>query len=1493
MKKVSLTQVLSFVLLSAVAVIFSVNTGFAQQYFYGVKVDSTNYTGGDINVSAQVSVANNVFHPGNVAISTTSSALIRGALVYVSTGINIGNFTGSRNSVDINKLTSPNTVTITIDALNAYIETSGTIGDIAANENSVSVKDFLPYADYITAASLWAEAKSVGNITVNSNSANINGLADEVGSVMGASMYAEADSKIGNVTANSNNVKIQDANVIHYTAAADLIIYASTSIGNITANSNKVEINNANYVNRVYGLWMDSHIYSSSSSLSTVTANFNEVSISSSYVEDNALNSTSGACIRAEGFSSVTADNNKVTILDSSIKDSNIFSVEIRTSDVDGYVRWLAIKNVQANNNSILISASNLNSVYAYGVSVQGINAIVNNNSVLIQNSLLSNGGWLKGVNVNAYLSGKANNNSLTIKNVIVENGEYIIGAGLGAGEFWYYAGWDFNSAVEYGAFEATNNSVRLENIAGDGFDRAYGASMAVYGGIGKVNKNSVYMLNAKANDRVYGGYNYAEGGSLATEQYANENSVTLINSWADYVYGGYSRSNNTRLYYSTTTGNTEGIGNTLNFANNNTVSITGGEVRVVCGGAARSQTSNAQANNNSVIIENASYISDRVGGGSARGAFLADSLNGNITANGNFVSIKNSLYGGDGAVAAEVRLDNAASAGNITANSNKLEIYNTSKVWHAFGAMLASGASASTSSLFNINLSNNEVSIVSSYADYIYGSDLYFNGVANTVSDNNKVKISNSVSNGSIYGACVYNYSSYAANGKFSNSQANNNSVSISGSYANNVNGVNIDGDNIIATGNSVTITDSLRFENVRGAYGEAYLSGTFSGNSVSIKNTNGYNGSGIYGAYLRAVYDTDNLYTDKYASAGHGVFEASENSVYIENIKGWSDVYGARVGANAGIGKVNKNSVYILDSTVDEVYGACIGNDGWQAIVTEMYANENSVTLINSNADGNIYGGSSWSHAVRASTASTSTDGKVINFANNNTVYVKGGIIQSVYGGYAYSQTSNAQANNNTVVIENVAKVYDIYGGEASGKSDEQVQAINNTVTIIGGLNVEGNICGGRAENSGTGGVDRMTGNTLNVKGGHITASGIRGFENYNLYVANLDTPVIYAINGGGYGNLVDVSSSNVNLFLHKGVKVATGDKIDLIRSGCGVTNSSNTQASAKGGVSKIYTFDIAVNDDGDILQACVLSADNNKEVKALSEGVAAGAILAGLGADIVNSGLLANLQEGKIEVVGAFFGGKSKYDTGSSVELNSLGAAAGLAKQFACFGGFAAGIFVEYASSDFDTEYSGINSTGKADYIGGGILARKDVKENLYVEGLVRGGKVNNDYKTKLADDYGTTADFDYSSTYFGFGLGAGRIFAANEKLDIDLFGKYTLTSVSGGDADLETGEKYEFDSVLSNRLQIGAKGEYKASETIKPYLSLSLDYELSGEVNAKIDGEKIEAPSFGGATFSAGLGASAKVIENLTLDLSTQFHAGARAGFGGLLKLKYKI
>ncbi|MCL2484811.1 MAG: autotransporter outer membrane beta-barrel domain-containing protein [Endomicrobia bacterium] len=1265
-------KVLMFVLFLSGITVLSASQAFAQWTWY--YADVVTDPAAEINISStQISVSGNVFQPGGWSIGPSEYVKIYNACVGIDTYENIGNITVSNSSAAINGLVSGGNY---IGNIFIDIDTSGSVGNINANQNFISIKDM----------------------------SNVNGV------LCSADIYIEAD-KTGNITANSNKIEV---------------------------------INSHGWVAYVFGTTIGNNIASSSSY--TITANANEVSVTSSSVEYSIYGSNMGI----GGVANITSDNNKVTVAYStagSIIGANVGSY----SDFD-------MKNMitQANNNSVSISNSYFNSSNseAFGTSGSGANVITNNNSLSIENSLrIVN---VYGAYSSALFSAKANNNSVSVKNTTARSGydTFICGGALDGGDF---ISWDvYKNKSDFGVFEAIGNSVRIENLTGGDSLKISGAYGDIYAGIGKVNNNSVYILNSSTSEYVFGGDIQSNGDALATELYANENTVTLVNSMANAIYGGSSLSQNTAADYNPITDTFTPGGKTLNFANSNKVLITSGNVLNVWGAYADSKTSNVQANNNKVEISysTVSYVT----GVWAR-SYTDDPANSTVQSNNNSISISNS------------------------------------------------------------NLSGNCVS------------------------------------------------------------------------------GAETQGDNVFASGNSVSIENSLRMAYVYGAYSDwAQLSAKINGNSVSVKNINANNDVYIYGAQLYC-----GGMGSPYENIGHSGFETNNNSVRIENLTSndYTEVNGAYIGLEAGIGAANQNSVYMLNSNVSSVFGGHVYSE-YDWIAREQYANQNSVTLINSTST-YVYGGYAYSDESRLSSVSASGSGNTLSVANGNKVSITGGSVYVVDGGYAESESSNAQANNNSVTLENLSgTVYYICGSEAYGKFDGgKVQAINNTVTIIGNLDVSDGIYGGWAQNLGTGGFDDITGNTLNVKGGYITTDVIYGFENYNFYIqdANITSPILSIANGYS-GNTLDLSSANVKVILGKGVKLNTGDEIVLMQNSSvtGIASElNNSQIVTKQGITKINTFNLHVDTAASAgvhtLNATLIAINANSDVKALSEGVAGAVIAAGQAADMANGNLLSSgLQEGQLEVIGAAFGGISKYNTGSSVDVTAFGAVAGIGMKLAPL---SAGVFVEYVNASFDTEYNGITGNGKASAIGGGVLAKKDINKNLYAEGMIRGGQVSNDYTTELADEEGITADFDHNSIYFGLALGGGCVYQINEKISIDGYGRYVFTNTGGTEVDLPTGEKFKFDYTMSNRIIIGAKGDYKINDMFTPYAALSYDYELSGDITAKIDGADIEVPTLNGGTFVFGLGSSAKVMEGLTLDLSINGYGGVRQGFSGFLKLKYEI
>ena len=212
----------------------------------------------------------------------------------------------------------------------------------------------------------------------------------------------------------------------------------------------------------------------------------------------------------------------------------------------------------------------------------------------------------------------------------------------------------------------------------------------------------------------------------------------------------------------------------------------------------------------------------------------------GNINASGNSVKIDRFTADAGQIHALNIYLDNIASVGNITADSNKVEISSMAGGFDVYAARVSIAGPLSSS--FKINSSKNEISITGSQTGDISASDISISSwsLANITSDNNKITVLDSEI-GRVCGVGINSKSDVRDLINFTKNQANNNSILISNSlsYDRTTEAVYIDGDNITATGNSVTILNSpeFYFYEVYGVEGYAALSGKLNNNSVFIK--------------------------------------------------------------------------------------------------------------------------------------------------------------------------------------------------------------------------------------------------------------------------------------------------------------------------------------------------------------------------------------------------------------------------------------------------------------------------------------------------------------------------------------------------------------------------------------------------------------------------------------------------------------------------------
>lgn len=200
----------------------------------------------------------------------------------------------------------------------------------------------------------------------------------------------------------------------------------------------------------------------------------------------------------------------------------------------------------------------------------------------------------------------------------------------------------------------------------------------------------------------------------------------------------------------------------------------------------------------------------------------------------------------------------------------------------------------------------------------------------------------------------------------------------------------------------------------------------------------------------------------------------------------------------------------------------------------------------------------------SVEGSVRGGISDGKD---ATDNIVTIGGGSVKGeIYGG----ESVRGAAAGNTVTISG-----GFVEGEVCGGWTYRGNATNNTVTISGKPNMAKTyIKGGQPVNES---VDTITGNILNFKSSGVSVKGVGNFERYNFYL-----PASTVVGGTmlGVTGAVDLKGTTVQIFLQDGCKLSKGNKIALIHSAAGVSDSPKNKSFEVKHDGAVYEFSIYTN-------------------------------------------------------------------------------------------------------------------------------------------------------------------------------------------------------------------------------------------------------------------------------------------------------------------------
>ena len=567
---------------------------------------------------------------------------------------------------------------------------------------------------------------------------------------------------------------------------------------------------------------------------------------------------------------------------------------------------------------------------------------------------------------------------------------------------------------------------------------------------------------------------------------------------------------------------------------------------------------------------------------------------------------------------------------------------------------------------------------------------------------------------------------------------------------------------------------------------------------------------------------------------------------------------------------------NVTFNNSSADYVYGGRSSNGT---------VSDNHVTLNNSSAD-YVYGG-------------YSTYGDV----NENHVTINGGTFEAgttlsiygIFGAYSYEGT-DITLNDNNVTISNAIIKTNVYGGYYMGNSSAEIK--NNTITIKENTDIlEAKLYGYKAYKTASNIIAEN--NALIIDGWSGSTQSVQNFNTINFNNINwVNEGTVLNITNSAENALADTDININSLNFAGGGKLNAGESMTIISNndsgkvlGIGTgTGEVTALSNFTAGVAVEGTGTAEVASDGNSVKYTLTEVKLNSQTDLATQTRAASAAFVNQGTDLISDSLDTISRDDKygVKTFAAVHGNRSKYDVADDIKINGWSTIVGVgnADKFDNGSEFSWGVFYENGSGNYRTYNSFNNEFFRGDgsmvYNGGGIAARYENKNGVYTEGSLRAGMLKNELDNAMRDVNGSYG-YETESAYYGAHIGVGKIISLSESSDLDIYGKFFHTYTESDSVTIAD-DKFDFDSITSDRLRVGARITSNKENKFSTYYGLAYEYEFNGDADMTAQGLRADTQSLQGSSVMAEVGFNYQPTPDSpwSFGLNMRGYAGERQG-----------
>lgn len=303
-------------------------------------------------------------------------------------------------------------------------------------------------------------------------------------------------------------------------------------------------------------------------------------------------------------------------------------------------------------------------------------------------------------------------------------------------------------------------------------------------------------------------------------------------------------------------------------------------------------------------------------------------------------------------------------------------------------------------------------------------------------------------------------------------------------------------------------------------------------------------------------------------------------------------------------------------------------------------------------------------------------------------------------------------------------------------------------------------------------------------------------------------------------------------------------------------------------------------------------------NDNSRTLSDSILGSVAVINQGASfIANEGLSAMESASLVDqsaVFGTIGGGKTRYDTGSRVDVDSMSLVTGLVTRVTPEWMVAGYVEAGFGNSESSTH--GTSAEGSHDYYGIGLASRYRFNLPFYVDGSLRFGTASTEFSGRYAED---SAKYDADSLYGSAHIGLGYVFDLADKVSLDVYGRYIFTYLEGDTVSLGTTdhERLKSEDTKTHTMQVGAMLRGTTPENISWRFGLAYEHVADGDAEStvftKTDLVALDIPTLEGDSGIVDLGITmrSKPTDPMALDLGLKGYVGDYQGVTGTVTWSY--